>query len=111
MGADVGQQASERYFIYRCDRHLRLCGGWADRLKGAMLSYVIANLTGRIFKAEFLNPRCDMSEYILGNVVNWSLPVSFLNETSIKSPSYFKRSFLCEYISSYFCNAPENYTV
>ena len=37
----------DKYLIYRCDSEsMRFCGGWADRVKGVLLTYVIANLTG-----------------------------------------------------------------
>ncbi|GFN83861.1 hypothetical protein PoB_001036700 [Plakobranchus ocellatus] len=67
----------ERYLIYRCDgASMTLCGGWADRVKGILLTYVIANLTGRIFKVEILEPPCNILQYVIPNLVNWTLPVS-----------------------------------
>ena len=42
----------DKYLIYRCDmtRIMRNCGGWADRVKGMLLTYVMANLTGKQLK-------------------------------------------------------------
>ena len=67
---------NDNFLIYRCDTgRMSLCGGWGDRLKGVMVTYMLANLTGRTFKAEFLNPHCDMTRYLVPNKVNWSLPI------------------------------------
>ncbi|XP_012943235.1 uncharacterized protein LOC106013061 [Aplysia californica] len=68
----------EKYFIYRCDDGLmRFCGGWADRLKGILTGFLIANLTGRTFKAELLSFSCHLEKFLVPNVFNWSLPHSF----------------------------------
>ena len=81
FGKEVIEKESlghQRYFIYRCGKpngRLKKCGGWGDRLNGVIKSYLIANLTGRVFKAEFLHPACNMSKYIIQNRVNWSLPI------------------------------------
>ncbi|BFZ12452.1 hypothetical protein BsWGS_15491 [Bradybaena similaris] len=76
IGLDV--RKADNYFIYRCHFNRKpLCGGIADRLQGMVAAYVIANLTGRAFKIEMSNGLCDLKEYILPNVVNW---------THLKSP-------------------------
>ncbi|XP_005110247.1 uncharacterized protein LOC101849567 [Aplysia californica] len=69
---------SDRYLIYRCDSEsMSGCGGWADRLKGILLGYNIANLTGRALKIEILKPMCDLSLYLAPNKVDWLLPSTF----------------------------------
>uniref|UniRef100_A0A0B7BA76 L-Fucosyltransferase n=1 Tax=Arion vulgaris TaxID=1028688 RepID=A0A0B7BA76_9EUPU len=69
---------ASRYLIYRCDSgRLSHCGGLADRLKGMIAGYIIANITDRQFKAEILNPNCYLHQYIIPNLVNWSLSTSF----------------------------------
>ncbi|GFN83849.1 hypothetical protein PoB_001035500 [Plakobranchus ocellatus] len=55
---------------------MTLCGGWADRVKGILLTYVIANLTGRIFKLEILEPPCNILQFVIPNLVNWTLSVT-----------------------------------
>ncbi|BFZ15753.1 hypothetical protein BsWGS_18792 [Bradybaena similaris] len=71
IGLDV--RKADKYFIYRCDFNIKpSCGGIADRLVGMIASYVIANLTGRAFRIEMSNGLCDLKEYILPNVVNWT---------------------------------------
>ena len=74
-GPDV-PSSTEKYLIYRCDSgRMSVCGGWADRLKGLVFSYLLANLTGRVFKAQILNPDCDLSHYLVPNRVNWSYSI------------------------------------
>ena len=65
-----------RYLIWRCD--YGWChGGWGARINGVMFAYMIANLTGRTFKLEHLTPKCDLTDYMVPNLVNWYLPASF----------------------------------
>lgn len=79
-----------KYLIYRCDTNsMRHCGGWADRIKGMMAAYIIANLTRRVFKSEIIIPNCDIQRFIQPNQVNWSLPVSF-HKIIKKSPDVTK---------------------
>ena len=69
------------YFIFQCQKK---CGGWGDRMKGAMFAYIVANLTGRIFKARFVKPDCDYSNYLVPNRYDWYLSKNFTpasNET------------------------------
>ncbi|XP_012942401.1 uncharacterized protein LOC101851600 isoform X2 [Aplysia californica] len=77
----IGQDkaaTSGKYFIYRCDEAtMSLCGGWDNRVNGVLLSYIVANLTGRVFKFEHLKPACDLTRYLLPNEVDWHLPKSF----------------------------------
>ena len=41
--------AHDKYLIYRCDDvEMRWCGGWADRINGVLLAYVLANITGEM---------------------------------------------------------------
>ena len=64
----------ENYFMFMCSG---TCGGWADQLKGTFFSYLIANLTGRRFKARFLKHTCGMYNYVIPNRVNWSIADSW----------------------------------
>ena len=73
---DEPAQKGDEVFMYQCGLH-RTCGGWADQLKGTMFAYVIANLTGRSFKARYLKPSCGTLNYIVPNRVNWYMNDSF----------------------------------
>lgn len=72
VGPTVGQNAAaERYMIYYCQH---FCGGWADRLKGIVIAYVIATLTNRTFGIQILDNPCSLTEFLLPNGVNWVIP-------------------------------------
>uniref|UniRef100_A0A0B6ZW61 Uncharacterized protein n=1 Tax=Arion vulgaris TaxID=1028688 RepID=A0A0B6ZW61_9EUPU len=62
-----------KYFIYRCDTvKLSGCDDWADHIKGIEAAYLIANLTGRVFKVEIYGFPCKLSDYVYPNIVNWT---------------------------------------
>ncbi|GFS27660.1 hypothetical protein ElyMa_005291500 [Elysia marginata] len=66
-----------KYLIYRCDTGLMDgCCGWADRVRGILGGYLMANLTGRVFKVEILDQGCSFTSFYIPNKVNWSLPHS-----------------------------------
>ncbi|XP_070177386.1 uncharacterized protein [Littorina saxatilis] len=65
--------ATDRYMIYYCKG---VCGGWADRLRGIIIAYVIANLTNRRFGIRILDIPCPLSEFLLPAEVPWDLPDS-----------------------------------
>ena len=77
------QHGTNGYFIYEC---VDFCCGWADQMKGTMFAYMIANLTGRIFKARYLKTPCDMRDYIMPNKIDWFLD---RNWTAPKSESSY----------------------
>merc|ERR1712208_15737 len=61
-----------KYLIYICTEE-DLCGGLADQIKGALISYIFANLTRRKFKAEFLKmQKCNLPRYFTSNQINWT---------------------------------------
>ncbi|KAK7091745.1 uncharacterized protein [Littorina saxatilis] len=65
--------ATDRYMIYDCKG---ACGGWADRLKGIAIAYVIANLTHRRFGIRINDIPCPLREFLLPAEVPWDLPDS-----------------------------------
>ncbi|XP_005103552.1 uncharacterized protein LOC101862129 [Aplysia californica] len=73
MGDDQWAR-SDSYLIYRCDPgRMDRCGGLADRLKGMLLAYVMANLTRRAFRVEVMKPSCGFQFYLTPNVYDWSV--------------------------------------
>ena len=68
------QNGTNGYFIYECRD---FCCGWADQLKGTMFAYMVANLTGRIFKARYLKTPCEMRDYLIPNQIDWFLDRNF----------------------------------
>ncbi|KAK0063352.1 hypothetical protein Bpfe_006993 [Biomphalaria pfeifferi] len=77
IGSDnIGKK--QRYLIYRCDTgKMGNCSDWFDIFKGIETSYLIANLTGRIFKAEIHGLPCKLEDFMSPLNVNWSLMSSF----------------------------------
>jgi hypothetical protein len=53
---------SSRYMIYKCDGK-KLCGGWADREKGIVLSYLLSLVTNRQFGIMLTSPSCPFQSY------------------------------------------------
>ena len=70
----------ERYLVYVCDE---ICGGWADRLKGILSTYMMANLTKRQFKVQIKRPWCDLKNYLVPNKVNWTIADDFTYEKNL----------------------------
>ena len=67
----VSHMSTERYMIYYCSW---FCGGWTDRLKGIVIAYVIATLTNRRFGIQIVDNPCALTDFVLPNEVNWSIP-------------------------------------
>ena len=61
------KEKSIKYLVYSCDH----CGGWADRLKGILSSYVMAEILNRKFIIEFKQP-CPLENIIDPNHVKWN---------------------------------------
>ncbi|CAL1536564.1 unnamed protein product [Lymnaea stagnalis] len=77
IGPDFVQDKSQ-YFIYRCDTgKMSGCTDWSDIFKGMETAYLIANLTGRVYKAETHGIPCRLQDFVTPNLVNWTLQTSF----------------------------------
>ncbi|XP_071096972.1 uncharacterized protein [Haliotis cracherodii] len=74
------QASSDKYIIYTCDGTF-YCGGWADRLKGVVAAYLLANATNSKFGIHMTVP-CDISNYLLPNLIDWRIDVSELGNDS-----------------------------
>lgn len=68
---------NRRYLIYRCGATDR-CGGLADRLKGIVLGYLLANVTGREFRVSMPMPVCDITDMLEERVIPWKVNVTSL---------------------------------
>lgn len=73
---------AERYFIYYCE--LNWCGGLTDRMKGMLISYIIASLTGRKFASHILIPstRCSFSSFFDNGKITWDIDLDKLKGLS-----------------------------
>ncbi|XP_053385797.1 uncharacterized protein LOC123561743 [Mercenaria mercenaria] len=79
---------SQRFLVYKCDSS-SYCGGWADRQKGIVSSFLLALLTNRTFIVDMTSP-CEVKRFLLPNIYNWSMCTTFLETVSKKNFSYFK---------------------
>jgi hypothetical protein len=60
-----------KYVQYICDYK---CGGWGDRLKGIMSSFMLSLVLGRRFLIKIEHP-CDMKHFFSDNDKYWSEPL------------------------------------
>jgi hypothetical protein len=58
-----------------------LCGGWGDRQKGIISTFLIAILTSRVFVIDIDKP-CKLDNILLPNIYNWSLCYNFVKTVS-----------------------------
>ncbi|XP_053385397.1 uncharacterized protein LOC123538540 [Mercenaria mercenaria] len=79
---------SQSFLVYKCDSS-SYCGGWADRQKGIVSSFLLALLTNRTFIVDMTSP-CKLKSFLLPNIYNWSMCTAFLETVSKKNFSYFK---------------------
>ncbi|XP_053397061.1 uncharacterized protein LOC123530570 [Mercenaria mercenaria] len=70
------QCRSQRFLVFKCDSST-ICGGLADRQKGIVSSFLLALLTNRTFVVDMTMP-CDLNNFLLPNIYNWSLCREFL---------------------------------
>ena len=67
---------SMKYFIYQCGGKFVVCGGWADRLKGIVIAYLISQVTNRTFGISITHPPCDLQRFLLPNQIAWNINAS-----------------------------------
>ncbi len=60
---------NKKYIRFECKKPL--CGGWADRLRGLMSAYILANFTKREFLIDIDHP-CSLSLMLQPNVIKWN---------------------------------------
>lgn len=61
--------------------------GWADRVKGIVTTYALAQLTNRVFLIHMTEP-CNITDYLLPNEINWNQNINELIENG-KLPKNF----------------------
>jgi len=72
-----------KLIVYECSSGI--CGGWADRLRGIMATYVFAILTDRKFKISITKP-CNLEQMFDENKIKWKLdePLESLLKNNLK---------------------------
>ncbi|XP_060607954.1 uncharacterized protein LOC132760075 [Ruditapes philippinarum] len=70
----------QRFLVYKCDSSM-LCGGWGDRQKGIVSTFLMAILTNRVFVIDMDKP-CKLDNILLPNIYDWSLCYNFVKTVS-----------------------------
>ncbi|XP_067652025.1 uncharacterized protein [Haliotis asinina] len=65
------KNGTDQYVVYVCDGSFP-CGGWADRQKGIVSAYVLAQMLGRKFRVRITTP-CALSTHLAGNLQSWEI--------------------------------------
>ncbi|XP_041355228.1 uncharacterized protein LOC121372855 isoform X2 [Gigantopelta aegis] len=79
----TNRSGSFKYLIYQCDRS-RLCGGWGDRQRSVVSTYMLAQITNRTFGLNVTSP-CDIRELYVPNKVNWVIDPAQLKGLSTET--------------------------
>ncbi|ESO95792.1 hypothetical protein LOTGIDRAFT_160339 [Lottia gigantea] len=67
-----------------------MCGGWADRLKGIVTAYILANITHRNFGIKITNLPCELTNAVIPNYINWNLNLTDKQMSEMPKISYNK---------------------
>ena len=60
-----------KFLVFVCLKN-QMCGGWGDRQKGIISTYLLSLLTNRTFGIVSTNP-CNLSQFLVPNEYNWNL--------------------------------------
>jgi hypothetical protein len=77
----VFDSTKTKYLVFECKKPI--CGGWADRLKGIMSSFVWSLITNRTFLIVMSHP-CDLKNMLEINEIHWNNTVECLDELEIE---------------------------
>ena len=75
---------ANKYLVYECKSSQRLCGGLGDRLKGMVMLFYVAMVTGRILLIDAVEP-FPLQQTVQPNHIFWNVSRTSLEST--KSPS------------------------
>ena len=65
-----------------------------------MFAYIVANLTGRTFKARYLKPDCDITDYLVPNKYDWYLDKNFtFNKNEMVDNRFFGQASLRDFMA------------
>lgn len=71
VGKRSNTREGSKYLIYLCDSR-KPCGGWGDRQRGIVNTYLLANVTSRRFGINMTFP-CDVRQFFQPKDVNWTI--------------------------------------
>ncbi|XP_045166882.2 uncharacterized protein LOC123530199 [Mercenaria mercenaria] len=66
-----------KFLVYKCD-YSRRCGGWGDRQRGIVSSFLLAMITGRAFVINIEKP-CSLENILIPHLYDWSVCKTFVN--------------------------------
>ncbi|XP_060599267.1 uncharacterized protein LOC132752886 isoform X2 [Ruditapes philippinarum] len=78
--SDISYCKKQRFLVYKCDSSM-YCGGWGDRQKGIISTFLMAVLTNRVFVIDMDKP-CKLDNILLPNSYDWSLCYNFVKTVS-----------------------------
>ncbi|KAK3585957.1 hypothetical protein CHS0354_038500 [Potamilus streckersoni] len=64
--------SKDKYLIYICSSE---CGGWGDRIKGIVTSYLLSVISNRTFGINITFP-CQLNQFLIPNLVNWDFTLA-----------------------------------
>ncbi|XP_067686786.1 uncharacterized protein [Haliotis asinina] len=70
-----------KFLVYLCNKQ-KLCGGWGVRQAGIISTFLLANLTNRIFKVSMTSP-CKLQHFLIPNQLNWIPDIEELRGKSL----------------------------
>ncbi|XP_064596708.1 uncharacterized protein LOC135463379 [Liolophura sinensis] len=76
---DEIQPESRKYLVYSCSGRSP-CGGWGDRLRGIVSTYVMAVLTNRVFVINMTSP-CPLTMWLHPNLIPWTVHIKPESQT------------------------------
>ncbi|XP_053391110.1 uncharacterized protein LOC128553938 [Mercenaria mercenaria] len=76
-----------KFIVYKCD-YSRRCGGWGDRQKGIVSSFLLAMITGRAFVINLDKP-CSLKKILNPHFYDWSVCKTFVNSINNSNTNEF----------------------
>lgn len=61
---------NKKFLVFTCDKSM--CGGWGDRLKGIVSTFLLALLTDRVFIIDITKP-CELEQFLDSHKYKWSI--------------------------------------
>ena len=73
---DYKQCDEMKFLVFVCLKK-QMCGGWGDRQKGIISTYLLSVLTNRTFAIYYTSP-CNLSQFLLPNSYNWTKCLDYI---------------------------------
>ncbi|CAF1560165.1 unnamed protein product, partial [Didymodactylos carnosus] len=80
----LAQKSQKKYLVYACHAN---CGGWGDRLRGIMSTFMMSLMLDRDFRIEITHP-CNLTRVLKPNFYNWLRPLNVLRRDPITHKSH-----------------------